>query len=50
MPMLTPSRHTIRVDVKVNAQNAHLLERCVGKYLVDNFQTDVPENTWSTHL
>ncbi len=50
MCMLTPSRHTIRVDVKVIAQNAHHSERCVGKSVVDSFETDVPEYTRCTHL
>ena len=57
--MLTPSRHIIRVDVKVTAQNAHLSQRCVGKYVVDTvlrqmcrkipgvhiFKIDVQRNT-----
>ena len=64
MCMLISRRHTIRVDVKVFAQNAHLEERCVEKSPVDTalrqicseilrvyiFQIDVQGNTQSRHL
>lgn len=64
MCLLTPSKDSIIVDVKVNAQNAHLEERCVGKYLVDTvfrqmcwkilrvhiFKTDVQRNAQQTLL
>ena len=51
MCMLTPSRHTIRVDVKVIAQNAHIFREMCGEICGrHSFETDVPEYTRCTHL
>ena len=50
MCMLTPSRHTIRVDVKVIAQNAHHSERCVGKSVVDTVLKQMCRNIPGVHI